>query len=374
MGNLASLKASTAMRTVLSDPISGPRCIRFSDFAERADEDDFLYLSTRLNAESSGKLKLERDSDPAKGRFVTANVPLSAGDVILVTPAVQFRQPSNFGMALLLPQILERLPELHRLVGVEPSALETNEGLLKYIFSVDYPARALRIVWNNCFETVLDDGGTRGIVLSLTGSMFQHSCKFNVVTFYQADGTQAFVCTRDVCEGDQLFVSYNTDCSKMARWHFRCPETSHEDNYKRSTRDFVKTVHDKCTLLKIDRTCNVTMPLIDSIGGFKDALNAVLPGIARSKAKEFEALFGSNVVPATERITVSSCSACGSVGTARAGLQICSRCKASAYCSTACQAAHWRHHKNTCGSIVWSALARALNDPHTAIAYSTCWE
>ena len=260
------------------------------DFCISTPETNFAYMKDLIMAESNERLDLMQDA--ARGRYVVAAVPLKAGDVILTTPVVTFKKTSDLGVALLLPQILARLPDLYRLQP-RTRAPKTAPAVLGSLFGNRYVAKAVSVVWNNCFEGRMEDGSAT-CELSVTGSMFQHSCKFNT-RMYNSDAGDAvvYIATRDVCVGDELFVCY-VECSALEPWGFNCPEELHETHMKEGVISVLKMAPETLRKFSAHTTPNIRMPNIDSSSRFYNAVLRVTPFADRANVTDF----GSQLVQA----------------------------------------------------------------------------
>ncbi len=327
---------------------------RLREFCEWRDTDaDFHYMKGLITTESSGKLELRNHA--TKGRYVVAATSLRRGDVILTTSKVSFQETSDLGLALLLPQIFERLPDMCRLQP-RASGTQTDAAVLTSLFVFPYVAMAVSIVRNNCFDAGVDVDGSRTMTLSVAGSMFQHSCKMNACQ-YNVEDREVFVCTQDVRAGEELFVTYGL-CSKLEPWGFECAETLHTINFQQSKTHWERTVE---VVPELKSICarNVIIPTIDTFRRFYDAVELVTRFADRANVE----MFGNKMMRVLGRPAphvIKPCASCS----APAALT-CSRCKSAVYCSTACQRLHRRDHRASCDP--WPLLHSIILDPHSRI-------
>jgi len=344
------------------DPATQLLEANFSDRELHADG-DFERLSALVDFDSRGKLGLGRR--PVYGRYVFAKEALKRGQVVLIAPAVHFKKPSDIGIVLMLPAILDRLPDLYRLTARAVERLRdiTTARLLKDWLGLNYPARALSIIKNNCFDT-LNDERVHGVSLSVTGSMFQHSCKANMFNHFQDDGNEVFTCLRDISAGEELCIAYTMDCSATrGRWGFECAETSHAAN-QRCILVALMGIEGALQRARSSKEYNIRVPAIDTIELLHAAMDVVVPGIEFSVTKEFaegmmKLKFASSF-SATSILTEvgSACEACSAPSAS-----YCAQCKTVAYCSKACQRRHWKEggHKEKC---LWAVFLQRIYDSH----------
>ncbi len=120
------------------------------------------------------------------------------------------------------------------------------------------------------------------------------------------------------------------------------------------------TLHTPC-LSGPNITADTMRVLTQIIVGTRDAVSPAEAAQARGAAvaamrdHEDNFMFAADVRSSAEALlrvlpVAAACLRCGAAAAADGGrLKRCGACKRAAYCSTACQAAHWREHRPECG-------------------------